>query len=73
MDLSILLWIGGAMIVIGLIGLGYCIKEAARIRGAKMAPEDIHANLRKLVVVNVTAVGIAFMGLALIAFTLIIT
>lgn len=72
MDLTFLIWIGAAMSVCGLVGLGYCIREAARIKGAKLQPEEIHTRLKSLVVVNIGSVFLAFMGLALIAFALIL-
>ena len=72
MDLSILIWIGSAMSVLGIVGLGYCIREAARIKSAKLQPEEIHARLKSLVVVNIASVGFAFMGLALVVFATIV-
>lgn len=72
MDLSILIWLGSAMALGGVAGLGYCIREAARIRGAKLEPEQIHTRLRSLVAVNIASVGCAFMGLALVVFALIL-
>jgi hypothetical protein len=58
--------IGGALVAAGLAGLGYCVREGYRIRGSGLAPAEINARLRGLIVVNMAAVGAAALGLAVL-------
>lgn len=63
----ILLAILGAVLVAGgLVGLGYCIREGYRIRGAGLPSAEVNARLRRLVSVNLASVAGAALGLALL-------
>jgi hypothetical protein len=58
--------LGGFMAVLGLFGLGYCIREGYRIKAQGGAPAEIHARLQRLVAVNLGSVGLAALGLGLV-------
>ncbi len=58
--------VGGVFVLAGLFGLGYCIREGIRIRGAQLAPEEINARLQKLVGINLGSVALAALGLGLV-------
>ncbi len=60
------LWIGIALAVAGLAGLAWCIRKAAWLRRADITNEQATAELRRLVPANVAAVGVAFIGLAVL-------
>ena len=60
------LWIGIALTVAGLAGLAWCIRKAAWLRRADISDEEATAELRRLVPANVAAVGVAFIGLAVL-------
>ena len=60
------LWIGIALTVAGLAGLAWCIAKAAWLRRAEITNEQATAELRRLVPANVAAVGVAFIGLAVL-------
>lgn len=58
--------LGVAMVAGGLVALGYCIREAMAIRARKPEPEEARARLRRLVAINLAALGTAGLGLALV-------
>ncbi|HUF56445.1 MAG TPA: hypothetical protein VMM55_07780 [Thermohalobaculum sp.] len=66
------LWIGAGLTVAGLAGLAWCIRKAAWLRRADIADEQATAELRRLVPANVAAVGVAFIGLAVLVVGLIL-
>lgn len=67
-----LAFLGLLLTVVGLTGLGYCILQGTRIRGAKLAPEEIHARLHRLIAVNLGSVALAGLGLAILVVGLLI-
>jgi hypothetical protein len=58
--------LGSALVAAGLAGLGYCIAQGYRIRGSGLAPAEVTVRLRRLIAVNLAAVGAAGLGLALL-------
>ena len=70
--MTLLIVIGAVTTLLGVAGLGYCIREAARVRGGTLTPEERTAKLRGLVAINMAAVGVAFLGLALVVVGLIL-
>ncbi|MEM6624178.1 MAG: hypothetical protein AAF674_18300 [Pseudomonadota bacterium] len=68
-----LVWIGGAMSVLGLAGVLWCIRKAAWLRGAQLEPDQIQAELHRLVFVHMAAIGGAFLGMGLLTAGLLLT
>lgn len=66
--LSTLLIYGGiALTVLGLVGLGACIRRALAIKRAEeSASDETRAAMHRLVAMNMASVGTAFFGLALV-------
>jgi hypothetical protein len=58
--------LGLVLTVAGLAGLGYCIVQGLRIRGAGLQPAEIHARLHRLLAVNLGSVALAALGLAVL-------
>jgi hypothetical protein len=58
--------LGFALVAGGLAGLAHCIREGYRIRGAGLPPAEVSARLRRLVTINMAAVGAAALGLAVL-------
>lgn len=56
--------LGGALVVAGLAGLAYCIREGYRIRREALPPAQVNVRLRGLVTVNLASVAGAALGLA---------
>lgn len=63
--MSALVWAGAAVAGLGILALGWCIREAARLRSAKTGPDEVQRRLRVLVAVNGGALAFAFLGLGL--------
>ena len=61
--MDLLVWIGAAITVLGLLGLVWCIVRAARARGEGLDDEAMKARLRKLLAWNLASVGTAGIGL----------
>lgn len=59
-----LIWSGAALTVVGLVGLGYCILRAARAKRAGLDDAAMRAELQRVVVINLGAVGVSALGLA---------
>ena len=70
--MDFLIYIGGAFTLIGLIGLGYCIKMAVAIKREASEAQDATKRLRSLVAWNLGAMGISSIGLAMIVVGLIL-
>ena len=61
-----MIWIGGAMSVIGLIGVLWCIRKAAWIRTAELPEAEVKGELSRLIFVHMAAIGVAFLGIGLL-------
>ena len=61
-----LVYAGVALAVIGMLGLGYCIKTAASLRKEANEGHDIKDRMGTLVAVNTASVVIAFIGLGMV-------
>lgn len=59
-----LIWAGAAMTVAGLLGLGYCILRATRAKRSGLDDAAMRAELQRVVVINLAAVGVSALGLA---------
>ena len=66
------LWIGVPLTLAGLAGVLWCIRKAAWLRRAELTDAEATAELRRLVPANVAAVGLAFIGLAVLVVGLIL-
>lgn len=70
--MDFLIYIGGAFTLVGLIGLGYCIKMAVAIKREGGDAVDATKRLRALVAWNLGAMGMSSIGLAMIVVGLIL-
>ena len=59
-----LIWAGAALTLVGLVGLAYCILRAARAKRAGLDDATMRAELQRVVVINLAAVGLSALGLA---------
>ncbi|MDE3029759.1 MAG: hypothetical protein KGH84_15325 [Paracoccaceae bacterium] len=58
-----LIWIGAAIVIIGIIGLLYCAIQAMRLRQAGLPDAELRAKLQRLVAYNFGALGVGVIGL----------
>lgn len=61
-----MIWIGAALTLVGIMGLGYCITRVLRARRAGLDDEALRAELRRTVTINLAAVGVSALGLMLV-------
>lgn len=59
-----LIWVGAALTLAGVAGLGYCILRAARAKRAGLDDAAMRAELQRVVTINLAAVGVSALGLA---------
>lgn len=64
--MEILIWIGAAISVAGLIGLVWCIIQVARAKRENLSDEDMRARVQKVVPVNMAALFLSVIGLMLV-------
>ncbi len=63
---------GVLLTLAGLGGLGWCILRGFRIRRAALPAEAVHAELHRLVAINLASVAGAALGLGLLVVGLVI-
>jgi uncharacterized membrane protein len=61
-----MIWIGAVLTLAGVAGLGYCILRTVRARRAGLADEAMRAELQRVVAINMGALGLSALGLALV-------
>ena len=69
---TLLVILGGLMVLAGLGGLGYCIRAGLVIRRDKPDPETVRARLQGLVALNLGSVALAALGLGVIVVGLVL-
>lgn len=65
--MEIVVWIGAAMSVIGLIGIGYSVVMVTRAKRANLSEADMRARLAKVLPVNLGALFVSVLGLMTVA------
>ncbi len=61
-----MIWIGAALTGLGLLGLMWCIYSVVQKRRAGLPEADMRAALQKVVVLNMVALAVSFLGLMLV-------
>lgn len=61
-----LIWIGTALTVLGILGLGYCVLTVQRARRAGLDEGALRNELRRAVTINMGAVAVSALGLMLV-------
>jgi len=59
-----MIWIGAALTLLGVAGLGYCILRASRARRSGLDDAAMRAELQRVVAINMAALGLSALGLA---------
>ncbi len=65
--MEIVIWIGAAMSVIGLIGIGYSVVMVMRAKRANLPDAEMRARLGKVLPVNLGALLVSVLGLMTVA------
>jgi len=63
---EILIWIGAGVSLLGVAGLVWCILLAMRARKSGMEDEAMRAELQRVVVLNMAALGVSALGLMMV-------
>jgi hypothetical protein len=71
--MTLVFYAGVAITLVGLAGIVWLIIRARRLRQTETDDTSVQAELRALVLLNMAAVGLAFMGLAITVVGLILT
>ncbi|WP_135449102.1 MULTISPECIES: hypothetical protein [Tabrizicola] len=61
-----LIWAGAALTMAGLAGIGYCVVRAMRARHAGLDDTAMRAELQRVVLINMAAMGVSALGLAMV-------
>jgi len=61
--MELLIWIGAAVSLLGILGLFYCILQAAKAKSAGLSDEDMRARLKQVVALNLAALMVSALGL----------
>ena len=64
--MEILIWIGTALTLAGVVGLIYCIVLATKARRAGLPEDALRARLQRVVTLNLAALGVSAIGLMLV-------
>ncbi|WGI21265.1 hypothetical protein [Amylibacter sp. IMCC11727] len=64
--MSWLIYPGAIVTLLGLAGLGYCIKTAMGLRTANLDDDQMTAQLQRLVPINLGSVCVAALGLMMV-------
>jgi hypothetical protein len=62
--MQILIWLGAALTLTGLAGLGYCILRVTRAKRSGLDDAAMRAELKRVMAINLAAVGVSALGLA---------
>lgn len=65
--MTVVVILGAVLTLLGLGGLGYCVRVGLSIRRGGMPAEAAKSRLNRLVAVNLGSVALATVGLAIIA------
>ncbi|XOY56393.1 MAG: hypothetical protein ACMUJK_01285 [Rhodobacterales bacterium] len=65
--MEMVVWIGAALSVIGLIGIGYSVVMVTRAKRANLSDADMRARLAKVLPVNLGALFVSVLGLMTVA------
>lgn len=64
--MELLIWLGAGLTVLGLLGLVYCIWRVLQSRKQGLAEEALKAELQRIVAMNLAALGVSGIGLAMV-------
>jgi hypothetical protein len=71
--MTILIWAGAAMALIGVAGLVYCVMLAMRAKREGLTGEAMQARLQRVVAWNMGALAISGLGLMLVVVGVILS
>lgn len=67
------IWIGAALSVIGLVGIGYSIVAVARAKKAGLSDQELRARIARVLPLNLGALFVSMIGLMAVIVGVILT
>jgi len=67
-----LVWIGVAVTLLGLAGLGLCVARVVQARRAGLADAELRRRVQRVVAWNTAALGVSALGLAAVVVGLLL-
>jgi hypothetical protein len=61
-----MIWAGAALTLLGVAALVYCVLRALKARRAGLPDDALRAELQRVVLINLGALGVSFLGLMLV-------
>ncbi len=61
-----LIWIGAAISLAGVVGLGWCIVYVMKLRRQTLDDSEMRARMQKAVIMNFAALGVSTLGLMMV-------
>ena len=61
-----LIWAAAALTLLGVAGLVYCVLRALKARRAGLPDDALRAELQRVVLINLGALGVSVLGLMLV-------
>lgn len=58
-----LIWAGAGLTLLGVGGLVYCVLRALKARRAGLPDAELRAELQRVVLINMAALGVSLLGL----------
>lgn len=71
--MEIIVWIGAALTLLGLVGLIWCILRALGARRAGLSDEAMRLALHRVVVLNMGALAMSALGLMMVVAGIVLT
>ncbi|SIN83291.1 hypothetical protein [Vannielia litorea] len=72
LDLSLLVWPGALLALLGVAGILACVRSVMKARNAGLSNEAMVAHMQKMGAWNMAALGVSAMGLALVTIGLLL-
>ncbi len=70
--MTALIWTGAALSLLGVAGLMYCVMRALRARRRALQDDAMRAELQRVVVINMAALGVSALGLMMVVFGILL-
>ena len=71
--MTVVIWIGAILAVLGLVGVLWCIRKAAWLKRAELDDDAARTEINRLIFGHMAAIGTAFLGLGLLVMGLLLS
>lgn len=64
--MDVLIWAGATLSFLGLVGLVYCIVRVAKARKARMTDDELRAEVKAVMPINLGSLFVSVLGLMMV-------